>query len=174
MNSQDAIDLGREAIIECLMIGSPILLAGLVIGLIVGMLQAMTQVHDQTVAFFPKLLGLCLLIALALPWLSGRMKDYTEQLLEKPVTSLEATLPAIDEPESAPVEFEPVMPGTDEVANSYVPGSSMPVVEQHAGTHSSMPVMVPSTTSMPVAGQGRVSGIRTAGSATPADGEITR
>ena len=55
MDPQDAIELGRQAIWISLLIGAPVLLAGLVVGLVVGLLQALTQIQEQTVAFVPKL-----------------------------------------------------------------------------------------------------------------------
>ena len=51
MNPQDAIDIGREAILMALLIASPILLAGVVIGLFIGLMQALTQIQDQTISF---------------------------------------------------------------------------------------------------------------------------
>ena len=51
MDPQDAIDLGREAIITALMIGSPVLLVGVVVGLLIGLVQAVTQIQDQTLSF---------------------------------------------------------------------------------------------------------------------------
>lgn len=85
MNPQDAIDLGREAIRACVMIGGPILVASLVIGLLLGIVQAMTQVQDQTVSFVPKLLVLMLGIGLALPWLSDQMIDFSRDVLGQPL-----------------------------------------------------------------------------------------
>jgi flagellar biosynthetic protein FliQ len=86
MNPQDAIDLGREAIKACAMVGGPILLASLVIGLLVGIVQAMTQVQDQTVSFVPKLLGMMLVIGLGLPWLADRMVEFSHDTLATPMT----------------------------------------------------------------------------------------
>jgi flagellar biosynthetic protein FliQ len=86
MDPQDAIDLGREAMKACFMIGGPILLASLIIGVIVGVVQAMTQVQDQTVSFVPKLLCLMLVIGLCLPWLSEKMVDFSRETLATPMT----------------------------------------------------------------------------------------
>lgn len=86
MDSFVAIDLGRDAIRSCLMIGGPILAVSLMIGVGVGILQTMTQVQDQTVSFVPKLIGIVLAIGLALPWLAAKMVDYTEESLATPIT----------------------------------------------------------------------------------------
>ena len=95
MNPQDAIDLGREAVKACLLVGGPVLLASLVIGLIVGIAQAMTQVQDQTVSFVPKLVCLLLVLGLCLPWLTDQMVNYAGETLGKPMTHFNSPVPAI-------------------------------------------------------------------------------
>ena len=82
MNPQDAIDLGREAIWTALMIGAPILLAGMAVGLLIGLFQALTQIQEQTVAFVPKIVAMVLALSLALPWLITRMLQYSTDLIE--------------------------------------------------------------------------------------------
>ena len=64
-----------------LLIGSPILLAGLVVGLVIGLLQAMTQIQEQTVAFVPKIVAMVLVLSLTLPWLINQMVQYTGDLI---------------------------------------------------------------------------------------------
>ncbi|MFK7768911.1 MAG: flagellar biosynthetic protein FliQ [Mariniblastus sp.] len=86
MNPQDAVDLSREAIKTCLMVGGPILAASLLIGLLVGVFQAMTQVQDQTVSFVPKILLLIIAIGLCLPWLADQMLDFAKYSFERPMT----------------------------------------------------------------------------------------
>jgi flagellar biosynthetic protein FliQ len=85
MDPQDAIDFSREAITTCIAIGGPILAVSLAIGLLVSIFQAMTQLHDQSISFVPKILLLLVTIAVCLPWLSGKMIDFTKYSLEKPV-----------------------------------------------------------------------------------------
>jgi flagellar biosynthesis protein FliQ len=81
MDTQDVIDLGREAIRISLLIGSPMLLAALVVGLVVGLLQALTQIQEQTVAFVPKFVATLIVLSLALPWLIARMVQYSSDLI---------------------------------------------------------------------------------------------
>jgi flagellar biosynthetic protein FliQ len=81
MDPQEAVDLGREALWTMLVIGSPVLVAGLVVGLIVGLLQAMTQIQEQTVAFVPKLVVMILVLTVSLPWLVWQMLQYTTELI---------------------------------------------------------------------------------------------
>ena len=82
MNPQDAIDLGREALWTALLIGSPVLLAGMSVGLLIGLFQALTQIQEQTVAFVPKIVAMVLALSLALPWLITRMLQYSTDLIE--------------------------------------------------------------------------------------------
>ena len=84
MDSSEAIELGRDAMRVVIKMGGPILLIGLILGMVVGMLQSMTQVHDQTVGFVPKVIGLILAIGLGLPWLSEQMIDYSRSQFARP------------------------------------------------------------------------------------------
>ena len=81
MDPEYAVDLGREALITALTIGSPILLVGAALGLCIGLLQALTQVQDQTVSFVPKIVGMVLAFTFCLPWLVQRMMDYSEGVI---------------------------------------------------------------------------------------------
>ena len=52
-------------------------------GLVVGLLQAMTQVHDQTLAFVPKLVAILTVLALLLPWLMQHLLQYAAELFAR-------------------------------------------------------------------------------------------
>ena len=81
MDPQQAIDLGREALWTMLLIGSPVLVAGLIVGLAIGLFQALTQIQEQTVAFVPKIIVMLLVLSVSLPWLISQMMQYTSELL---------------------------------------------------------------------------------------------
>lgn len=84
MDTQSAIDLGREAILTAMTLALPILLVGLVLSLGLGFLQSLFQVHDQSVSYIPKVLLMIIAVALALPWMSDRLIDFSKQQLERP------------------------------------------------------------------------------------------
>jgi flagellar biosynthetic protein FliQ len=88
MSVEQAIDLTREAAVVALMVGSPIVLAGMLVGLIVSILQAVTQVHEQTLSFVPKLIAMVVATALCLPWMMARMVEYTSDLVHQIPSSL--------------------------------------------------------------------------------------
>jgi flagellar biosynthetic protein FliQ len=81
MNPQEAVDLGRQAVNTVLVVGGPVILAGLVVGLVVGLLQAITQIQEQTVSFVPKLVAMVLVLSLTLPWLIHQMVQYSHDLI---------------------------------------------------------------------------------------------
>jgi flagellar biosynthesis protein FliQ len=81
MDPQEVIDIGREAVWNMLLIGAPVLVAGMAVGLLIGLLQALTQIQEQTVAFVPKLVAMVLVLSLTLPWLIARMVQYSTELI---------------------------------------------------------------------------------------------
>jgi flagellar biosynthetic protein FliQ len=81
MTVESAIDLARDAALLTLVVGAPILLAGMVVGLVISMLQAVTQVQEQTLSFVPKIIAMVIVMMLVLPWMMARMLDYTENLI---------------------------------------------------------------------------------------------
>ena len=80
MDPNEAIELVRNAVLQATLIGSPLLLVGMVVGLIVSLLQALTQIQDQTLSFVPKIVAMGLAAAFFIPWLTTRMVEYTQRL----------------------------------------------------------------------------------------------
>ena len=81
MSPQDAIDIGQQALVQTLLLCSPLLAVGLVVGLVVGLLQALTQVQEQTIAFVPKIIAMFAALLVMLPWLINTMVQYSGELI---------------------------------------------------------------------------------------------
>lgn len=81
MNPQDAVDLVRNAIVMTLILGAPLLVIGMIVGLVIGLVQALTQIQDQTVSTVPKLVAMTLAIAIALPWMTDQIVEYSRSVL---------------------------------------------------------------------------------------------
>ncbi|MCX7425612.1 MAG: flagellar biosynthesis protein FliQ [Planctomycetia bacterium] len=81
MTPQQAIELGREALLTTLMVGAPVLLAGLIVGLAIGLFQALTQIQEQTIAFVPKIVAMLVALSLTLPWVVAMMLQYAHDLI---------------------------------------------------------------------------------------------
>lgn len=81
MNPDSAIDLARDAVRLCLIVGGPIVAVALVVGLFSGVLQAATQIHEQSLSLVPKLIAVAIAVMVALPWLIARLGEYATELI---------------------------------------------------------------------------------------------
>jgi flagellar biosynthesis protein FliQ len=81
MPMEQAVDLGRHAMLIALMLGSPILAVGLIVAFGIGMLQTLTQIQDATISLVPKILAMMAALAVLLPWLLARLVEYSQMLI---------------------------------------------------------------------------------------------
>ncbi len=79
MNSGDAVELVRAAVLNAMLIGAPLLLMGMLVGLVISLLQAVTQIQDQTLNAVPKIIAMVLALVFCLPWIADRMVEYTRK-----------------------------------------------------------------------------------------------
>ncbi|MBV8617582.1 MAG: flagellar biosynthesis protein FliQ [Curvibacter sp.] len=82
MNSQTVLTTAREALELLLMVSLPVVLAVMAVGLLVSIFQAITQIHEQTLAFVPKLLAAIAVLMIAGPWMISSLVDYIRRTLE--------------------------------------------------------------------------------------------
>ena len=73
----------KAMIFQALTLAAPILLTALVIGLGVSLFQAVTSIHEQTLSFVPKVLGIVVVLVIALPWMLRSAIEFTTMLIEK-------------------------------------------------------------------------------------------
>lgn len=71
------LDLFQQAMLNIIILASPLLLAGLFIGLAVSIFQATTQIQEATLAFVPKILAVFLTLMLLGPWLLKKATEFT-------------------------------------------------------------------------------------------------
>ena len=74
------VGIANEAIKTTLLLSAPMLIVGLAIGLVVSIFQAVTQVQEMTLTFVPKIIGVMVALAIALPWMTNLIVTYTENL----------------------------------------------------------------------------------------------
>jgi flagellar biosynthetic protein FliQ len=77
MTPDMVVALARDSGMLVLMVGGPILGAGLVTGLAVSVLQAVTQIQEQTLSFIPKLIVTFLVLGFMGNWMIGQLLTYT-------------------------------------------------------------------------------------------------
>ena len=63
-----------------LRIGGPMLIGGMAIGVMVAIFQAATQIHEQTLAFVPKLMLVIAFCLLGGQWMLQTLQEFTRML----------------------------------------------------------------------------------------------
>ena len=80
MTPETVMTMGRQAMEVTLMVAAPLLLVALLIGLVVSIFQAAPQIHEATLSFIPKLVGIFVALVVAGPWMLSVMLDYMRQV----------------------------------------------------------------------------------------------
>jgi flagellar biosynthetic protein FliQ len=83
MNPEFAVELIKSLMVQAVALSAPILILAMVIGLAVSLFQAVTSIHEQTLTFVPKVLGLVVLVILLMPWMLRSQVEFTRALIEK-------------------------------------------------------------------------------------------
>jgi flagellar biosynthetic protein FliQ len=76
------VDIGRQALIITLLLSGPMLGVGLALGVVIGIFQAVTQIHEQTLTFVPKFIGIALVLLFLMPWMLIKLVEYTYGLFD--------------------------------------------------------------------------------------------
>jgi len=83
MDQQIIIEMGREAIWVCLVIGTPVMLIGLLVGVVIGLFQALTQIQEMTLTFVPKIIAIFVALFAMLPWMGTELGNFTRVLADQ-------------------------------------------------------------------------------------------
>jgi flagellar biosynthetic protein FliQ len=86
MTANDAIDIGRDAIVVSLKLGGPIMLLALVVGVVISLFQALTQIQESTLTFVPKIVAILLAMLLLMPFMLTTLTTFTERLFDRVVS----------------------------------------------------------------------------------------
>jgi len=81
MEPQAALTFGQNALFLLLGVSAPVLLTVLGVGLVVSLFQAITQIHEQTLAFVPKLVAAIAVFAIAGPWMLTTLVEFIRNTL---------------------------------------------------------------------------------------------
>jgi flagellar biosynthesis protein FliQ len=83
MTPEFAVELVKNLMFQAIMLAAPILLVAMVIGLGVSLFQAVTSIHEQTLSFVPKALGIVGIMIILLPWLTRSSIEFATAVLQK-------------------------------------------------------------------------------------------
>ena len=86
MTEAFVISFAQDALLITLILAGPVLLASLVIGSLVSLVQAATQIHEMTLTFVPKILGVGLILTLLGSWMGQQLIAFTANVLNSLAT----------------------------------------------------------------------------------------
>jgi flagellar biosynthesis protein FliQ len=86
MTPNDAIDIGRDAIVVSLKLGGPIMLLALIVGVVISLFQALTQIQESTLTFVPKIVAILLAMLLLMPFMLTTLTTFTERLFDRVIS----------------------------------------------------------------------------------------
>ena len=75
MDVHGAVEILRTYILGGFQVVLPMMVVSLVIAVVFGVLQAIMQVQEQTLTFFPKLVGLIAVLYFLGPWMFQKMTE---------------------------------------------------------------------------------------------------
>ena len=83
MNPEFAVELVKTMLFQAISLALPILVTAMLIGLAVSLFQAVTSIHEQTLSFVPKVLGIAGIIILLLPWMVRSLIEFATLMIER-------------------------------------------------------------------------------------------
>jgi flagellar biosynthetic protein FliQ len=83
MDAGFAAELLKAMVFQAIMLAAPFLLTAMVIGLAVSLFQAVTSIHEQTLTFVPKALGVTGMLLLLLPWMIRSLTEFAIVVIQK-------------------------------------------------------------------------------------------
>lgn len=83
MNTGEIGAIAGRAMYVAMEIAVPLLLLCLIIGVIVSIFQATTQIHEQSLAFVPKLVAMIAMILILGSWMIGQLETFTREVFNK-------------------------------------------------------------------------------------------
>lgn len=83
MSPEFAVELLKATMMQAVMLAAPILVVSMAIGLAVSLFQAVTTIHEASLTFTPKALGIIALLIVLLPWLLRSLVEFSTLVIQK-------------------------------------------------------------------------------------------
>ena len=68
MTTVEVLAITRDLITTAVILAAPAVLTSLIVGLLVTLLQTITSIQEQTLSFVPRILAVCFVLIVTLPW----------------------------------------------------------------------------------------------------------
>lgn len=83
MTQSEIVDLFTAAMYTSFKLVAPVLIASIAVGLIVAVFQAATQIHEQSLAFVPKIIVVAFLLIILGSWMRNTIVDFFSFIFDK-------------------------------------------------------------------------------------------
>ncbi|MGP7733779.1 MULTISPECIES: flagellar biosynthetic protein FliQ [Oceanimonas] len=80
MTPEQTVDIISQAVLTIIAMVSVLIIPGMVVGLVVSIIQSATQIQEQTLSFFPRLLVTLLMLIFAGHWLLRELMELFDML----------------------------------------------------------------------------------------------
>jgi flagellar biosynthetic protein FliQ len=80
MGPDMAAQIARNLLIQAMVISAPLLLAACLVSVVLSLVQTLTSVQEQTLTVVPRLAVVFVVTIVTMPWLVGRVVNYTVAL----------------------------------------------------------------------------------------------
>ena len=80
MSGDVVVQLAQQALMVVLLVSAPMLGLGLTVGLMVSVFQATTSIHEQTLAFIPKIIAVFVAILIFGPWMLRILVEFVSSI----------------------------------------------------------------------------------------------
>ena len=72
----------RDALLQILLLASPMLGIGMFVGLLISIFQATTSIQEQTLTFVPKIVSIFLALIVFGNWMLASLVDFSRRIFE--------------------------------------------------------------------------------------------
>lgn len=76
MSEAEIFEIIRSAMWTAVLVGTPILVAALVLGFVIGLVQALTSIQELTLTFIPKVIAVVAVFFLTIGYMTQLCLDY--------------------------------------------------------------------------------------------------
>lgn len=80
MTPEQTVDIISQAVLTIIAMVSVLIIPGMVVGLVVSIIQSATQIQEQTLSFFPRLLVTLLMLIFAGHWMLRELMELFDML----------------------------------------------------------------------------------------------
>jgi len=81
MSQELVVEIATQTLYYTMLIGSPVLLTGLIIGILLSIVQSVIQIKEMTLTFIPKILSVMIILLLFMSWMINKFIEYFHYLM---------------------------------------------------------------------------------------------